>query len=67
MRWDVWDPVGAKTIGVDSCFCSNVSCDMDGGGIPSGHGALLLYWGDMLEFTVGSSVSELDIWQFLIS
>ena len=68
VRWDVWEPVGAKTIDDDSLF--EVGCSVSWVEVvsdtllPSGHGAHLLYWGDVLEFTVESSVSELGIWQF---
>ena len=53
----------------EKALCGNVSCDL--GGVVSG--TLLpskmhfLYWGNVLEFIVGSSVSELGIWQFLNS
>ena len=62
--WDVWKTVGPKTIGDDSCFFSSVSCDLDEGG--EWHAALVGAWGALAVMgrCVGSSVSELGIWQF---
>ena len=55
-------------IGDGLALCNRVFCDLGGGdewhAAPLGAGALLLYWGDVLEFTVESSVSELEIWKF---
>ena len=67
VHWDVREPVGAKMID-GLALCNRVFCDLGGGdewhAAPLGAGALLLYWGDVLEFTVESSVSELEIWKF---
>ena len=66
--WDVWEPVEAKTIGDDSRFLVVRPVIwvgvVSGMLLPSEHGVHLLYWGNVLGFTVGSSVSELGICQF---